>query len=1108
MRNLLVSLLGLGCVVLVACGDNNDNPQNPVCGDGKVDTGETCDDGNAVSGDGCDMNCTATACGNGVMTTGEGCDDGNTTDGDGCDNNCMVTGCGNGVVSTGETCDDGNTVSGDGCDNNCTTTACGNGVMTTGEGCDDGNAVNGDGCDSNCTMSGCGNGVMAGTEECDDGNTTAFDGCSAACLTETLEKEPNEDGAISTGATGITGNDFATANADANGAYGAGTIIAKLDPAGDEDVFKFSNTGTVAVLAKFDTWNLETGFGIGVSCATSIDTGINIKDAAGGAFTSNDNRTSSDHCSSASIALLPGDSVYVHVVALGDNTATGYYALQATYTAATCGDGMLGAGEECDDTNTTDGDGCSAMCDIEGAVAEVEPNEDGTPSAGGGTTTGNDFATANADANGAITTSTFITASIRPTGDEDVFAITNNTTGPETLRLDTWNLAPGFGVGVTCGTSAVTSIDTVIQIRNAAGTSLASNDDRNGGSDWCAGISFDLAAGQTVYAQVFSRSDNKPLMSYGLQIALIPVVCGDGMTGVGEQCDDGNTTNGDGCSSTCQIEIICGDGTVGGTEQCDDGNTTSGDGCSSTCQIEVVCGDTMVGPGEQCDDGNTTNGDGCSSTCQIEGAVSEIEPNEDGTPSTGGSGINGNDFAIANADTNGAFTGNVVITAALSPVGDEDVFKFTNPTATTVQAKFDIWNLAPGFGIGKACGTSIDTALHVRNAAGTSLASNDDRNGAADRCSTLTFAIAAGGTVYVHVSAYDDATAIASYALNVVYTPVVCGDGAVGPGETCDDGNTTPGDGCSATCQLEVVCGDGVRGGTEQCDDGNTISGDGCNATCQVETTTEVEPNGTPTDATASTVQITGDKVIQGAITPVADKDVYQVVVATGTVVRFETLTSFYDCASGTTIDIRLLDMGGTQIIADTAGLGIGSCGAISMYLPAGTYFIQVEERGNNALVANYFLQVDFDGDTGTETEPNDTQAQANTNVSTLNNVFVFGDHVLNTDSDVYAITVPPGGRIRAEIVEGDRPTETCEGNSIDSRLTLYNQAFTQLVDDDDDGRGFCSLIDGSGTTPLDVNAKNATGTTQIYYLQVRASSFSQTGIDGQFVYRLQVTIR
>jgi cysteine-rich repeat protein len=34
----------------------------------------------------------------------------------------------------------------------------------------------------------------------------------------------------------------------------------------------------------------------------------------------------------------------------------------------------------------------------------------------------------------------------------------------------------------------------------------------------------------------------------------------------------------------------CGDGVVDGTEQCDDGNTTSGDGCSATCETETTGG--------------------------------------------------------------------------------------------------------------------------------------------------------------------------------------------------------------------------------------------------------------------------------------------------------------------------------------------------------------------------------------------------------------------------------------------------------------------------------------------------------------------------------------
>jgi cysteine-rich repeat protein len=78
-------------------------------------------------------------------------------------------------------------------------------------------------------------------------------------------------------------------------------------------------------------------------------------------------------------------------------------------------------------------------------------------------------------------------------------------------------------------------------------------------------------------------------------------ICGDGIVGGSEQCDDGNLTNGDGCTNTCTIQAgftcvgtpsvcstICGDGIVGGSEQCDDGNTINSDGCSSTCLVETA----------------------------------------------------------------------------------------------------------------------------------------------------------------------------------------------------------------------------------------------------------------------------------------------------------------------------------------------------------------------------------------------------------------------------------------------------------------------------------------------------------------------------------------
>ena len=90
-----------------------------------------------------------------------------------------------------------------------------------------------------------------------------------------------------------------------------------------------------------------------------------------------------------------------------------------------------------------------------------------------------------------------------------------------------------------------------------------------------------------------------------------PLVCGNGKLQFGEECDDGNLLNEDGCSDTCQLEY-CGDGVLQGGlgEQCDDGNTNPGDGCDSECYLEV-CGNGRLQFGEECDDGNQQNGDGC-----------------------------------------------------------------------------------------------------------------------------------------------------------------------------------------------------------------------------------------------------------------------------------------------------------------------------------------------------------------------------------------------------------------------------------------------------------------------------------------------------------------
>ncbi len=80
----------------------------------------------------------------------------------------------------------------------------------------------------------------------------------------------------------------------------------------------------------------------------------------------------------------------------------------------------------------------------------------------------------------------------------------------------------------------------------------------------------------------------------------MPTTCGNGMADMGETCDDANTTPGDGCDGSCQVECgftctgvgagtcstTCGDGDVAGNEVCDDGGTATGDGCDANCMPE------------------------------------------------------------------------------------------------------------------------------------------------------------------------------------------------------------------------------------------------------------------------------------------------------------------------------------------------------------------------------------------------------------------------------------------------------------------------------------------------------------------------------------------
>jgi cysteine-rich repeat protein len=70
--------------------------------------------------------------------------------------------------------------------------------------------------------------------------------------------------------------------------------------------------------------------------------------------------------------------------------------------------------------------------------------------------------------------------------------------------------------------------------------------------------------------------------------------------------------------------VVCGDNVQAPEEECEDGNTADGDGCNAACEVEE-CGNLVRDAGEACDDGNTVEGDGCDAACALEPNVAACQ---------------------------------------------------------------------------------------------------------------------------------------------------------------------------------------------------------------------------------------------------------------------------------------------------------------------------------------------------------------------------------------------------------------------------------------------------------------------------------------------------
>ena len=574
-----------------ACPGAGPGSCTPICGDGQKKGAEVCDDANGNDGDGCSSTCAIepgytcngspsvcmTTCGDGVVAGNEDCDDGNMVDGDGC-SQCFVDYgftcagfptttctpiCGDGYVAPGEPCDDGGTLDGDGCSSTCALETgyacqgspsycdpvCGDGIIAGYEQCDDGNTAWNDGCDDYCyieygfTCNGapsvcttpCGDGMRIGPEQCDDGNSVAGDCCSPTCTAEPgCEIESNDYPDVANAYQSLETNNVVKG------------IIAQYD----YDYYKFTvPPGLTATL----TASSLDGF-LGTAC-TAYDSYMVLYDAFG---------TELDYdgfgpCGTLTVAGLPPGDYYLEI---GANSwgQTFDYTLQMSATYVVCGDGVLDFGEQCDDGNTMEGDGCTSSCRFE-SQPELEPND------------------TCATANGPIAVPpapefALASGTINPETDQDWFSFT--VPAYADLYIETFDSnGPG-----TCNNS----VDTVIQLFRPNCAPVGPSVDQQGINN-CSLIDgfYDtryqhLPPGD--YKVRVTAWQSYDIFDYTLFFGFA-ALCGDGVVEGSEQCD--GTAD---CAADCALLPICGNGAKETGEQCDDGNATNGDGCNATCQWE------------------------------------------------------------------------------------------------------------------------------------------------------------------------------------------------------------------------------------------------------------------------------------------------------------------------------------------------------------------------------------------------------------------------------------------------------------------------------------------------------------------------------------------
>lgn len=609
-------------LAVTRCGETCGGTPVESCGDGAVNGEEQCDDGAAntntactpaygASCSYCDTSCqahtvAATAfCGDGSLNGSEQCDTGGSNTNTACtpaygescsycDTACQTRTvapgafCGDGTLNSTEACDSGadntNTACTPGygdncsyCDTSCEThtvngPSCGDGSINGSEVCDNGGgntdtacspAYGGDCsyCDTSCephTVNGayCGDSSVNGAETCDDGNTTT-EACAYGQTSCTV------CGASCTSAAG------ATAYCGDNAINGSETC----DDGGANGTFGHCNSacsGTVTAI-----------------CGNSAVEGSETCDAG------------EANTNTACTASYGGSCSYC-------NTSCASITVQG----GSCGDGIVqdASGEECDDNNTESGDGCSSAC-------EVELNYGGNTYFISETTKSWTDAQAACEGMGGY---------LFTTNNEAENLYFYNLLAPGRRYWMGFNDRSVEGAFVWTSGALNGFTKWASGEPNDAGGEDCTVFGYYDGGLWndlsCSTLAYyvceigpDCGNGviETGEACDSGANTGAPGNCNTACTGVTPLTCGNGSLDAGEACDDNNnvtescaygqtscTVCDQSCVSLPGVTSWCGDGRVNSAsgEACDDGNTTSGDGCSSTCARESHCGDYSWDP--------------------------------------------------------------------------------------------------------------------------------------------------------------------------------------------------------------------------------------------------------------------------------------------------------------------------------------------------------------------------------------------------------------------------------------------------------------------------------------------------------------------------------